>query len=111
MPKAYIERDLADVFIQMLPSSAGVPIMFPMKNDAGLWLCANYAALNLGKVRIEYPHSWIRELLESVRKVCIFTNLDLWSANHRIHINEEKESRTVFRTSYSLYDFHAMHLR
>jgi len=51
MVKAYIERTLANGFIQQSSSSGAAPILFGKKKDGGLQLCVDYRALNLGTVK------------------------------------------------------------
>ena len=82
--KAYIETNLASVFIQRSSSQAAAQIMFAKKKAGGLRLCVDYRALNLGTVKNGYLLHQIQELLDRVREARIFTKLDLRNAYHLI---------------------------
>jgi len=51
MPKAYIETNLASIFIQRSSSPAAAPILFAKNKDGGLRVCVEYHAFNLGTVK------------------------------------------------------------
>jgi hypothetical protein len=64
--KAYIERNLANGFIQRSSSSAAAPILFAKKKDGGLRLCVDYRALNSVTVRNRYTLPHIAEMLDQM---------------------------------------------
>jgi len=78
--KAYIETNLANVFIQQSSSPAAAPILFAKKKDGGLRLCVDYRALNKATVKNRYPLPLISEMLDRLRGARIFTKLDLRNA-------------------------------
>jgi hypothetical protein len=59
-------------------------------------------------VKNRYPLPLISELLDRVRKVRIFTKLDLWNAYHLIRIKEGNEFKTAFRTRYGQFEYQVM---
>ena len=103
MVKAYIERTLANGFIQQSSSSGAAPILFGKKKDGGLQLCVDYRALNLGTVKNWYPLLPIPELLFLVCEAQIFTEPDLRNANHLIRIKEGDKFKAAFQTCYGQF--------
>jgi len=60
--KAYIEKNLANGFIQESSSSAAAPIVFAKKNDGGLKLCEDYWAINSATIKNRYPLPLISDM-------------------------------------------------
>ena len=84
--KAYIEINLANDFIRLFKLSADAPILFDRKSDAFLWLCVNYQGLNNLIIKNRYPLPLIRGLLDRLRRVRRFTQLDFTSMYHQMRI-------------------------
>ena len=105
MLKAYIERNLANGFIQRSSSSAAAPILFAKKKERGPWLCVDYRAINSATVKHRYPLPLISEMFDRLGEARIFTKLDLWNAYHLIRIKEGDEYKTAFRTRYGQFEY------
>jgi hypothetical protein len=89
--KAYIEKNLANCFIQWSSSPAAAPISLAKKKDGGMRLCVDYRASNLGQVKNRYRLPLILEMLDLVCGARNFTRLDLRNAFHLIRIKERDE--------------------
>jgi hypothetical protein len=107
-PKAYIETNLANGFVQRSSSPAAAPILFAKRKDGGLRLCVDYRALNNATVKNRYPLPLISEMLDRLRGALIFTKLDIRNAYHRIRIKEGDEYKTAFRTWYGQFEYRVM---
>jgi hypothetical protein len=96
--KGYIQKNLANGFIQRSSSPVAAPILFAKNKDGGLRLCVDYRALNAGTIKNRYPLPLISEMLDRVGGARFFTKLDLRGAYHLIRIKEGDEYKTAFRT-------------
>ena len=106
--KTYIETNLANGFIRLSKSPAGVPILFDRKPDVGLRLCVDYRGLNSLTIKNQYPLPLIGELLDLLRKAKRFIQLNLTSAYHHMRIKQGNKWKTAFKPRYGHYEYHVM---
>jgi len=52
----------------------------------------------------QYPLPLISDLLDSLRKACIYTKIDLQHAYHLVHIAKGDEWKTTFHTRYEAFE-------
>ena len=64
MLKAYIENNLANIFIKFFKFPAGAPIFFDKKLDSNLRLCMDYQGLNNLTIKNWYPLLLVRKSLD-----------------------------------------------
>ena len=100
----YIDKNLANRFIQPSKSSTGVPVLFTPKPDGTLQLCVNYQKLNSMTMKNWYPLPLFDEILDRLNNAQVFTKVDLKNAYYRLWIREHYECKTAFRTRYWLFE-------
>ena len=103
--KAYIETNLANGFIQLSKSPAGVPILIDQKSDGFLQLCIDYRGLNNLTIKNRYLLPLIGESLDRLRRAKQFTQLNLTSAYYCMRIRKGDEWKTAFRTRYGHFEY------
>ena len=96
--------------ITILNSSAGAPILLVKKPDGSFRLCVDYHTLNKVTVNNRYSLPLMTELRERLNTAKIFTKLDLKNAYYLVHMAEEDEEKTAFRTTFGLYHWRVMPL-
>ena len=106
--KAYIKSNLANGFIRPSKSPAGAPILFDRKSDGFFQLCVNYRDFNNLTIKHQYPLPLIGELLNRLRRVKQFIQLDLTRAYHQMRIRKGDEWKTAFRTRYGHFEYQVM---
>ena len=72
-------------------------------------MCINYWALNNISIKNRYTLPQIDELIESLKGVDFFTNLDLKSGYHQIPIESTDVWKTDFKTKEILFEQIVMH--
>ena len=60
----------------------------------------DYGALNLLTIKNGYPLPRIDELLDSLKGVKYFSQIDLMKGYHQIRLSEESIPKTAFKTKY-----------
>ncbi|KAJ1180900.1 hypothetical protein NDU88_006111 [Pleurodeles waltl] len=68
----------------------------------------DYRGLNKVTINNKYPLPLIPVLLEQVKKVKIYTKLDLRGAYHLVRMREDDEWKTAFKTRYGLFEYTVM---
>jgi len=89
--KEFIDENLTNGFIRSTSSPHGAPVLFMKKKDGSLRLCVDFRGLNKITKKDRYPLPLISDLLDSPRKACIYTKIDLRHAYHLVHIAEGDE--------------------
>eukprot|EP00253_Pinus_taeda_P036404 PITA_36404 len=74
-------------------------------------MCVDYRALNKITMKNQYPLSRIDELLDQLKNVVSFTNLDLRSSYHQVRIVEKNIYKTAFKTKQGLFEWMVMPFR
>lgn len=83
----------------------GAPIFFVKKKDATLRLCIDYMILNKVTIKNRYFLSTIDDLFDQLKGETVFSNIDLRSRYHQVHIKEEYIYKVTFWTRYDHYEF------
>ena len=71
--KAYMESNLANMFIKLFKSPASAPILFDWNSDGFFWLYVNYQGFNNLTIKNWYPLPLIGESLDRLRKAKQFS--------------------------------------
>jgi len=103
--KEFIDENLTNGFICSTLSPHRVPVLFVKKKDGSLQLCVDFHGLNRITKKDRYPLPLISDLLDSPRKACIYTKIDLRHVYHLVHIAEGDEWKTAFRTRYGAFEW------
>ena len=77
---------LARGWIQSNCSPTGALILFVPKKERKLRLCVNYKAINQITKKNQAPLLLIREILDQLLKVKVYTKLDLKDIYYQVHI-------------------------
>jgi hypothetical protein len=101
--KKYITDNLQKGFI--VPSSIlfTVPILFARKGNSSLQFCIDFRKLNLITRKDRYLLLLIDKTLVYLKKVQIFTKLDIRQVFYRIQIYLDSEDLTTFWIYYRTY--------
>ena len=103
--KQYIDRHLVIEFIRSFTFSAGASILFVKKKNENFRLCVNYRGLNLLTIKNRYFLPLIKESINRLNKVKIYTRLNITVAYHRLKIRKDDEWKTTFRTRYDHFEY------
>lgn len=106
--RQYIDKHLANQFIQSFKSLAGAPIFFVKKFSGGLRLCIDYQDLNNITIKNWYPFPLIGKSLDQLSKAKRFTQLDFTSTYHCLHIKKGDKWKTAFCTQYSYFKYQVL---
>ncbi len=102
---AYIENNLANGFIKLFKSSAGVPILFNKKLNGSLRLCMDYQGHNNLTMKNVYPLPLVGKSLDWVGQARLSTQLDLANAYHQMMIRKGDKWKTDFKTRYGHFKY------
>jgi hypothetical protein len=103
--KEYLNEYLKKRYIQYFISPAGASILFILKKDRSLRLYVNYRDLNKIIFKNRYSLFLVREILDRLNGVVIYTKLDLKKAYYRIRIKKRDEWKTVFKIRYGYFEY------
>jgi len=106
--KEFIDENLTNGFIRSTLSPYGVLVLFVKKKDGSLRLCVDFHRLNRITKKDRYPLSLISNLLDSPRKACIYTKIDLRHAYYLVCIAEGDKWKTAFCTRYGAFEWSVM---
>lgn len=104
----YIDKALANGWIERSASEAGAPILFVPKKDGNLRLCVDYRGLNAITYKNRHPLPLISETLDRLGNAGVFSKMDLKDAYHRIGIKRSDRWKTAFRTRYGHFQYRVM---
>ena len=105
----YISENITHDWIQVSKFSVFSSCMFTVKkNIMNLHLIVDYQSLNAVTVKNWYSLLLIDILLNRLKSVKYFTQLNLWNAYHLIRIQKGAEWKMAFKTQYSLYEYTVM---
>jgi hypothetical protein len=106
--RIFIDENVRSGFIKPSNSPHGAPILFVKKKDGSLRLCVDYRGLNKITKKDCYPLPLISDLLDTPRKACLYTKINLRHAYHLIHVADGEEWKTTFRTRYGSFEWVVM---
>ena len=82
--KKYLEKHLSKGFIRASSSPATSPVLFSRKPEGGLRFYVNYKQLNAMTIKNRYFLPLIKETLERICKVKIYSKIDIIAAFNRL---------------------------
>jgi hypothetical protein len=106
--KKYLNENLEKEYIQHSIRSAGILILFILKKDGSLRLCVDYKNFNKIIIKNRHPFLLMKEILNRLDKVVIYTKLDLKEIYYKIRIKKGDEWKTVFRIRYGHFKYKMM---
>ena len=80
-------------------------VLFSCKKDNSLYLCVDFLLLKTNTCRDQYPIPYIYELLDHLRRNCVFSSLHLQCGYHKICIAPEHQHRVAFACKFDLFEF------
>ena len=84
--KKYLEENLSKGFIKASSSPAVSPVLFACKPEGGLQFCVDYRQLNAMTIKNRYPLPLIKETVERIYKVKIYSKIDIIVAFNCLHM-------------------------
>ncbi|MCO5557313.1 hypothetical protein L7F22_010874 [Adiantum nelumboides] len=84
------------------------PVLLVQKKDGTYHMCVNYRALNRITIKNKFPVPQIEDLFDKVQGSTYFSKIDLKSGYHQIKIVDEDIVKTVFCTTFGLYEYLVM---
>ena len=78
------------------------------KKDVTLRLCIDYRELNKITIKNKYPLPHIDALFYQLQGAGVFSKIDMRPGYHQLRIKPEDISKTIFRITYSHYEFTVM---
>ena len=101
--REWLNKQVAAGKITTSNSSAEATILLVKKIDCYVRLCEDYHALSKVTIKNGYPLLLMTELRERFNTAKVFTKLDLKNGYHLVHMADEDEEKTAFRTRFGLY--------
>ena len=92
----YLNDHLSKGFIRVSFSSAAALVLFVHKSEEGLRFCVDYQGLNTITVKNQYSLPLIKETLNCLCNVIVYTKLDIIAAFNCLRIAEGEEWKTAF---------------
>ena len=83
-------------------------MLFVKKKDGTLRMCVDYWELNKVTIKNKYPLPWIDNLFDQLKRVTVFSNIDLRSGYHQLKIKKSDVPKSAFCTRYGHYEFLVM---
>ena len=82
--------------------------LFAKKKDKTLPLCIDYQQLNRVMIKNWYPLPRIDDLFDQLKRVRVYSKIDLHIGYHQLRVRETDIPKTGFRTRYENFEFTMM---
>ena len=86
--KKYLEENLSKGFIKASSFPVASPVLFACKPEGGLRFCIDYKQLNAMTIKNQYLLLLIKETLECICKVKIYSKIDIIAAFNCLHMQQ-----------------------
>ncbi|XP_041981036.1 uncharacterized protein LOC121734489 [Aricia agestis] len=106
--KKEIEKMLQEDIIEECESAWCAPALMIPKARGGVRFCVDYRRLNAVTRSDTYPMPLIDELLQSTKRNCFMSTLDLKSGYWQVSVREEDRDKTAFISPLGIYRFKRM---
>ena len=106
--KVQLQELLDKDFIRPRTSPWGTLVLFTKKKDKTLPLCIDYWQLNKAIIKNRYPLPRIDDLFDQLRRVRVYSEIDLRNGYHQLKFREANILKTAFRTQYGHFEFTVM---
>ncbi|XP_063635205.1 uncharacterized protein LOC134805954 [Cydia splendana] len=106
--RAEIEKMLADDIIEECESPWGSPALLVPKANGKVRFCVDYRKLNAITKTDFYPMPLIDELVQSTKRNCYMSTLDMRSGFWQVSVRPEDRDKTAFVSPFGTYRFKRM---
>ncbi|XP_047039644.1 uncharacterized protein LOC124644376 [Helicoverpa zea] len=103
-----IEKMLKDDIIEECESAWCSPALLVPKANGSIRFCVDYRRLNAVTKTDHYPMPLIDELLQSTKRNCYMSTLDLRSGYWQVSVNEQDRDKTAFISPLGTFRFKRM---
>ncbi|KAJ8720901.1 hypothetical protein PYW08_006366 [Mythimna loreyi] len=106
--KAELEKMLTEGVIEECESAWTSPAVLVPKKDGKVRFCVDYRKLNAITKTDAYPMPLIDDLVQSTKRNCFMSTLDLRSGFWQVVMKESDKDKTAFQTPFGTYRFTRM---
>lgn len=103
-----LDKMLADGIVEECESAWGSPALLVPKANGKVRFCVDYRKLNAVTKTDVYPMPLIDELVQSTKKNCFMSTLDMRSGFWQVSVREQDRDKTAFLTPFGSYRFNRM---
>lgn len=106
--RAELDKMLADDIVEECESAWGAPALLVPKANGKVRFCVDYRKLNAVTKTDVYPMPLIDELVQSTKKNCFMSSIDMRSGYWQVSVREQDRDKTAFLTPFGTYRFKRM---